>query len=72
LNNVGLNPKIDISSKFVTKVDIIEIFGLDCESLKTMNTFEPNTKRKLVKFYWQVYGTTMNFLCDFSKVTLHK
>jgi hypothetical protein len=46
LNNVGLNPKIDISSKFVTKVDIIEIFDLDCKSLKTMNPYFNLTPRE--------------------------
>jgi hypothetical protein len=46
LNNVGFNPKINISSKFVIKVDIIEIFDLNCESLKTMNPHLNLTPRK--------------------------
>jgi hypothetical protein len=44
----------------VTKAHIVEIFGLGCESLKITNPrLHPNTKKKLVKFYWQVYGTTI-------------
>ncbi len=52
LNNVGLNLKTKIPSCLVTKVHIVEIFGLGCESLKITNPrLHPNTKKKLVKFY---------------------
>jgi len=37
LSNVGLNPKIEIPSCLITKADIVEIFGLAWESLKTTN-----------------------------------
>jgi hypothetical protein len=46
LSNVGLNPKIVIPSCLVTNVDIVEIFGLGCESLKTTNMcFHHDTKK---------------------------
>ncbi len=60
LSYVGLNPKTEIPSCLVTKVDIVEILSLGCESLKTTNLhLHPNTKRELLKFYQQVYGTTI-------------
>jgi hypothetical protein len=59
LSNVGLNPKIEISTNLVIEANIVEIFGLGCETLKMTNPhLHLATKRKLVKLYWQVYGTT--------------
>jgi hypothetical protein len=37
LSNVGLIPKTKIPNCVITKVEIVEIFGLGCESLKTTN-----------------------------------
>jgi hypothetical protein len=46
LSNVGLNLKTKIPSCLVTKADIVEIFGLGCESLKTISLcFHLDTKK---------------------------
>jgi len=69
LNNVGLNPKINISSKFVTKVDIIEIFDLDCESLKTMNPHLNLTPREnLWSFIGKYMAQQWTFCVSFQKL----
>ncbi len=67
LSNVRLNPKTKVPNCLVTKVDLVEIFGFGCESLKTTNLcFHLDTKKQLVKLYYQVYGTivvTNNEFC---------
>jgi hypothetical protein len=46
LSNVGLNRKTKTPSCLVTKADIVEIFGLGCENLKTIDPcFHPHTKK---------------------------
>ncbi len=46
LSNVGLNPKTKNPNFLVTKANILEIFGLGCESLKAINKcFHLDTKK---------------------------
>jgi hypothetical protein len=59
LINVGLNPKTKISTKLMTKANKAKVFGPGYETLKTTSShLHLTTKRKFVKLYWQVYGTT--------------
>jgi hypothetical protein len=58
LNNEGLNPKANISTQLVFDVDIAEVFGPCTHGYKTTNSpLHYETKKDLVRLYWQVYGT---------------
>jgi hypothetical protein len=58
LNNEGLNPRANISTQLVSDVNIAKVFGPCTNGYKTTNPhLHPKTKKDLMRFYWQVYGT---------------
>ncbi len=65
----------DQTQEYFTKVNIVDIFGLGCENLKTtIMRLHPNTKRELVKLYImcmeQLLSLIMSFVCGLLRATL--
>jgi hypothetical protein len=53
LNGEGINPKIEIPSHLVAKLDIEEVFKLGCTDLKSTSPhLHLDTKQELLKLYW--------------------
>jgi len=54
----GFDPKYDLIDEHVTTIHIIKIFG-NVHKFKTTNPLLfMETKTKLERLYWRIYGTT--------------
>jgi hypothetical protein len=69
LNNMGYNPKIELTTKHVVQSNIDEMFGpLKQPKYKCTNPklHILNTKRRLVRLCWQIYVTYVITNNDFT------
>ncbi len=71
LSSKGYNPKIELTSEYVTKGDLVEVFGPKCNFKLTNPLIHAETKHELKKIHYKIYGvpqlTNMNSCYGWSK-----
>jgi uncharacterized FlaG/YvyC family protein len=57
LNDSGVNPRSDLTSKYVYEADLQEVFKKVTKFRTTNNKLHLEMKKKLINLYVKIYGT---------------